>query len=84
MEPLPSDSRVKLGDIAAAAGLSRIHLLAWRDLDDVEAGGSEVHAANVARLWAEAPAVLRLVHVVSRRRHARLTAAALGPAVALG
>ncbi|MCB1004807.1 MAG: glycosyltransferase family 4 protein, partial [Acidimicrobiales bacterium] len=27
---------------------------AWRDLDDVEAGGSEVHAANVARLWAEA------------------------------
>ena len=54
MEPTPSDSRVKLGDIAAAAGLSRIHLLAWRDLDDVEAGGSEVHAANVARLWAEA------------------------------
>jgi len=47
-------SRAKLGDIAAAAGLHRIHLLAWRDLDDVEAGGSEVHAANVARLWAEA------------------------------
>jgi len=45
---------VKLGDIAAAAGLSRIHLLAWRDLDDVEAGGSEVHAAHVARLWSEA------------------------------
>ena len=54
MEPTAPDSRVKLGDIAAAAGLSRIHLLAWRDLDDVEAGGSEVHAANVARLWAEA------------------------------
>ncbi|MCB1017072.1 MAG: glycosyltransferase family 4 protein [Acidimicrobiales bacterium] len=45
---------MKLGDLAASAGLSRIHLLAWRDLDDVEAGGSEVHAANVARLWAEA------------------------------
>ena len=44
----------KLGDIAAAAGLRRIHVLAWRDLDDVEAGGSEVHAATVARLWAEA------------------------------
>src|SRR5690606_31805226 len=27
---------------------------AWRDLDDVEAGGSEVHASEVARLWAEA------------------------------
>ncbi|CAN5507620.1 glycosyltransferase family 4 protein [soil metagenome] len=44
----------KLGDIAASAGLRRIHLLAWRDLDDVEAGGSEVHAATVARLWSEA------------------------------
>ena len=31
-----------------------IHMLSWRDLADVEAGGSEVHAANVARLWAEA------------------------------
>ncbi|HUF32488.1 MAG TPA: glycosyltransferase family 4 protein [Acidimicrobiales bacterium] len=44
----------KLGDIAASAGLRRIHLVSWRDLDDVEAGGSEVHAATVSRLWAEA------------------------------
>jgi glycosyltransferase involved in cell wall biosynthesis len=29
-------------------------MLAWRDLDDPEAGGSEVHAATVARYWAEA------------------------------
>ncbi len=29
-------------------------MLAWRDLDDPEAGGSEVHASTVARLWAEA------------------------------
>lgn len=29
-------------------------MLAWRDLDDVEAGGSEIHADRVARLWAEA------------------------------
>lgn len=43
----------KLGDIAAGAGLRRIHVLAWRDLDDVEAGGSEVHVSEVARLWAE-------------------------------
>lgn len=48
------DSRQKLGDLAAAAGIRRIHMLAWRDLDDVEAGGSEVHAAEVARRWAEA------------------------------
>ena len=44
----------KLGDIADAAGLKRIHVLAWRDLADVEAGGSEVHASTVCRLWAEA------------------------------
>ncbi|MCU1487850.1 MAG: putative glycosyl transferase, partial [Actinomycetia bacterium] len=50
----PSDHARKLGDIAAAAGLRRIHVLAWRDLDDEEAGGSEVHASTVARLWAEA------------------------------
>lgn len=29
-------------------------MLAWRDLVDVEAGGSEVHAAEIARLWSEA------------------------------
>jgi glycosyltransferase involved in cell wall biosynthesis len=29
-------------------------MLSWRDLDDVEAGGSEVHAARIAKLWAEA------------------------------
>jgi glycosyltransferase involved in cell wall biosynthesis len=47
-------SIAKIGDLAANAGLRRIHLLSWRDLADVEAGGSEVHAATVARLWAEA------------------------------
>jgi Glycosyltransferase len=44
----------KLGDLAAEAGLHRVAMLAWRDLDDPEAGGSEVHASTVARLWAEA------------------------------
>ncbi len=29
-------------------------MLAWRDLDDPEAGGSELHASNIAALWAEA------------------------------
>ncbi|HEY8060712.1 MAG TPA: glycosyltransferase family 4 protein [Acidimicrobiales bacterium] len=52
--PIDTDSRDKLGDLAASSGLRRIHLLAWRDLYDVEAGGSEVHAAEVARLWSEA------------------------------
>lgn len=44
----------KLGDIAADAGLHRVSMLAWRDLDDPEAGGSELHASNIAKLWAEA------------------------------
>jgi glycosyltransferase involved in cell wall biosynthesis len=48
------DVVAKLGDIAAGAGLRRIAILAWRDLDDPEAGGSEVHAANVAALWGRA------------------------------
>jgi glycosyltransferase involved in cell wall biosynthesis len=43
-----------LRELAEESGLRRVHVLAWRDLDDPEAGGSEVHASTVARLWAEA------------------------------
>jgi glycosyltransferase involved in cell wall biosynthesis len=49
-----ADAVAKIGDLAAGAGIERVHLLSWRDLADVEAGGSEVHASEVARLWAEA------------------------------
>jgi glycosyltransferase involved in cell wall biosynthesis len=48
---------IRLDQAVAAAGkvgLERIHLLAWRDLDDPEAGGSELHAHEIARLWARA------------------------------
>jgi glycosyltransferase involved in cell wall biosynthesis len=48
------DLTAKLGDLAAEAGIQRVGLLAWRDLDDPEAGGSELHAHHVAQLWAEA------------------------------
>ncbi|MGE0307898.1 MAG: glycosyltransferase family 4 protein [Acidimicrobiia bacterium] len=44
----------KLGDVAANAGIRAVHILAWRDLDDPEAGGSEIHAHQIARRWAEA------------------------------
>ena len=55
-DPAPSnpDTIAALAEIAGRAGLHRVHLLSWRDLDDPEAGGSEVHASMVARLWAEA------------------------------
>ncbi|MGH9092644.1 MAG: glycosyltransferase family 4 protein [Acidimicrobiales bacterium] len=43
-----------LAEVARQAGLRRVHFVAWRDLDDPEAGGSELHAHRVASLWAEA------------------------------
>ena len=43
-----------LAAIAAEAGLRRIHFVAWRDLDDPEAGGSELHAHKIASRWAAA------------------------------
>jgi glycosyltransferase involved in cell wall biosynthesis len=55
----------KLGDLAATAGLRRIAMLAWRDLDDPEAGGSELHASRVASLWAQAG-----IEVTMRTSHA--------------
>ena len=42
----------QIGALAADAGIGRVHILAWRDLADVEAGGSENHASRVAKLWA--------------------------------
>jgi glycosyltransferase involved in cell wall biosynthesis len=46
--------RDELAAVAAAAGIRRIHIVAWRDLDDPEAGGSEQHAHKVASQWAAA------------------------------
>ncbi len=44
----------ELRAIAAAVDLRRIKLVAWRDLDDPEAGGSELHAHRIATQWAAA------------------------------
>jgi glycosyltransferase involved in cell wall biosynthesis len=46
------------------AGVRRIHVLAWRDLDDPDAGGSEVHADEVMRRWSAAG--LEVLHRTSR------------------
>ncbi len=45
-----------LEDIAGMAsdlGLGRVRMLAWRDIEDPEAGGSELHAHRIASLWAK-------------------------------
>jgi glycosyltransferase involved in cell wall biosynthesis len=44
-------------------GIRRVHVLAWRDLDDRDAGGSEVHADEFMRRWAAAG--LDIVHRTS-------------------
>jgi glycosyltransferase involved in cell wall biosynthesis len=49
-----SRAAAKLGDLAAEVGLRRVEIVAWRDLDHPEAGGSEVHAERVAERWAGA------------------------------
>jgi len=40
--------------LAARAGITSVTMLAWRDLDDGEAGGSELHAHRIAACWAKA------------------------------
>lgn len=44
----------ELRQIAAGSGLGRVGIIAWRDLGDPEAGGSELHAHEIARRWAGA------------------------------
>jgi glycosyltransferase involved in cell wall biosynthesis len=43
-----------LGEIAERSGLKRIDVLAWRDFDDPEAGGSELHAHRIIAAWSQA------------------------------
>lgn len=46
-------TRREIADLAEEAGLRTVHMMAWRDLDDDEAGGSEIHAHNIAAIWAQ-------------------------------
>jgi glycosyltransferase involved in cell wall biosynthesis len=63
----------QLADEMIARRVRRVHVLAWRDLDDPDAGGSEVHADEFMRRWAAAG--LEITH---------RTSAALGqPSVAI-
>jgi glycosyltransferase involved in cell wall biosynthesis len=69
--PEPTDVTARLHAIAAGAGLRRIHVLAWRELADPEAGGSELHAHEVIRRWAAAglAVTIRTSHVPGMAVH---------------
>ncbi len=58
----------EIAEVAERAGLRQIHLLAWRDIADPEAGGSEVHAHEVASIWASAgiDVTMRTSYAVNR------------------
>jgi glycosyltransferase involved in cell wall biosynthesis len=43
---------LSLEEIADRAALKRIDVVAWRDFDDPEAGGSELHAHRILSAWA--------------------------------
>jgi glycosyltransferase involved in cell wall biosynthesis len=49
-----NDDREALAELAAHSPIKKIRVLAWRDLDDPEAGGSELHMDEVLRRWADA------------------------------
>ncbi len=66
---MSSDERSELETMVAemiARGTSRVHVLAWRDLDDPDAGGSEVHADEFMTRWAAAG--LEVLHRTSAAR----------------
>ena len=48
-------------DLAAAAGIRSVEIIAWRDLGHPEAGGSELHSARIAERWAAAGIDVRIV-----------------------
>jgi glycosyltransferase involved in cell wall biosynthesis len=53
--PVASDATIAtIQERAGRAGLRHVHMFAWRDLDDDEAGGSEVHAHQIASIWTQA------------------------------
>jgi glycosyltransferase involved in cell wall biosynthesis len=55
-----ADGRAQIGRMAEEAGVRRVDVVAWRDRDDVEAGGSELHADEILRRWAEGGIDVRL------------------------
>ncbi len=51
---MDSETSQNLDTIVAASAVRRIRMVAWRDLDDPEAGGSELYVDKVATTWSRA------------------------------
>ena len=41
-----------LDSLIEKSGINNVLILQWRDLEDVDAGGSEIHSHNIAEIWA--------------------------------
>jgi glycosyltransferase involved in cell wall biosynthesis len=75
LSAVPGPDEATIPELVAgivARGVRRVHVLAWRDLDDPDAGGSELHADELMRRWAEAG--LDIVHRTSAGRGIPVTA----------
>ena len=57
---LGHEAAATLSDVVEASETRRVDVVAWRDLDDPEAGGSELHAHEVLSRWAAAGVDVRL------------------------
>src|ERR1017187_5794860 len=55
-----AESRDRIRRTALEAGIRRVDIVAWRDLDDAEAGGSELHAHEILSRWADGGIDVRL------------------------
>jgi glycosyltransferase involved in cell wall biosynthesis len=51
---MTSEASAQLAARSEQASLRRVVMVAWRDLADPEAGGSELHSHEIARRWAAA------------------------------
>ena len=58
--PVAAPGPDAIARMAALTGLQRVQMVAWRDLDHPEAGGSEMHAARIAERWAAAGLDVRI------------------------
>ena len=62
----PTRSVAEMASEMIEHGVRRVHVLAWRDFDDPEAGGSEDHANEFMTRWQEAGLSvlhLSLIHI---------------------